>query len=135
MEQSSEDLGANGQAAAASTDVDDDYLRWQEEIRLAEEEAEAMKAGKLHRYHKDFRKQVEFAAEAPVVTAAPVEEEAAVVEASAAPEAETEFTDDDGTVYKWDPDRYAWVPQASPEQTRMHEFLLIFLIQDRSSYN
>jgi len=111
MEQTSEDLGTNGQAAtAAATDVDDDYLRWQEEIRLAEEEAEAMKAGKSHRYHKDFRKQVEFAAE-PVVAA--VEEEA-VVEASA-PEVETEFTDDDGTVYKWDPFRNAWIPQASPQ--------------------
>ncbi|KAG0555053.1 hypothetical protein KC19_12G140400 [Ceratodon purpureus] len=103
MEQSSEDLGANGQGAA-TTDVDDDYLRWQEEIRLAEEEAEAMKAGKSHRYHKDFRKQVEFAEE-PVVAAV---EEAVV---ATAPEGEQEFTDDDGTVYKWDQSRNAWIPQ------------------------
>lgn len=106
MEQSSEDLGTNGQAAA-TTDVDDDYLRWQEEIRLAEEEAEAVKAGKSHRYHKDFRKQVEFAEE-PVVAAVEDAEEAS------APEVETEFTDDDGTVYKWDPYRNAWIPQVSP---------------------
>lgn len=115
MEQSS----ANGQA----TDVDDDYLRWQEEIRLAEEEAEAMKAGKSHRYHKDFRKQVDFA-EDPV--AAAVEEEP-VVEASA-PEVETEFTDDDGTVYKWDPYRNAWIPQASPEIPLCMCFMLIEII-------
>jgi hypothetical protein len=94
MEQGSEDLGTNGQGAA-TTDVDDDYLRWQEEIRLAEEEAEAMKAGKSHRYHKDFRKQVEFAEEPAV---------AAIEEA-----------EDDGTVYRWDQSRNAWIPQASSE--------------------
>jgi hypothetical protein len=31
---------------------DDDYLRWQEEIRHAEEEVEALEAGKTHRCHK-----------------------------------------------------------------------------------
>jgi hypothetical protein len=84
------------------------YLRWQEEIRLAEEEAEAMKAGKSHRYHKDFRKQVEFAEE-PAVAAIEEAEEAT------APEGEQEFTDDDGTVYRWDQSRNAWIPQASSE--------------------
>jgi hypothetical protein len=44
---------------ASTTDVDDDYLRWQEEIRFAVEEAEALKAGKTHRYRKHFRKQVQ----------------------------------------------------------------------------
>jgi hypothetical protein len=48
---------------SSTTDVDDDYLRWQEEIRLAKEEAEALKAGRTHRYHKDFQKHVEFAEE------------------------------------------------------------------------
>lgn len=103
MAQNGEDVGANGQAAATA-DVDDDYLRWQEEIRLAEEEAEAMKAGKSHRYHKDFRKQVEFTEE-PVVAAVEQAEEAS------APENEQEFTDDDGTVYRWDHGRHAWIPQ------------------------
>ena len=37
---------------ASITDVDDDYLRWQEEIRFAEEEAEALKADNTHECHK-----------------------------------------------------------------------------------
>ena len=38
-----------GQASTA--DVVDDYLRWQEEIQFAEEEADALKVGRTHRYH------------------------------------------------------------------------------------
>ena len=41
---------------ASTPNVDDNYLRWQEDIRFAEEEAEALKAGKTHQYDKDFRK-------------------------------------------------------------------------------
>lgn len=124
MEQSSEDPGANGQAAA-TPDVDDDYLKWQEEIRLAEEEAQALKAGKTHRYHKDFRKQVEFSqSDSPAVVEDSAEPEP---EASAPAEAETEFTDDDGTVYKWDPYRNAWIPQANPKPFVI-AFLLIFYL-------
>jgi hypothetical protein len=47
----------NGGGGERQTDEDDDYARWQEEIRQAEEEAEAMKAGKGRRYHQDFRKR------------------------------------------------------------------------------
>jgi hypothetical protein len=43
---------------ASTTHVDDDCLRWQEEIRFAEEEAEALKAGETHRYHKDFESRL-----------------------------------------------------------------------------
>lgn len=107
MAQAGEGQGANGQ----TTDVDDDYLRWQEEIRIAEEEAEAMKAGKQHRYHKDFRKKEEKVdwAVPVVVAAAEVEDEERP--ASPPPAGEQEFTDDDGTVYKWDHALNAWVPQ------------------------
>jgi hypothetical protein len=62
---------------ASTTDVDDDCLRWQEEIRLTEEEAEALKAGRTHRYHNGFRKHVQFAEEpidtraTPSIAAAP----------------------------------------------------------------
>lgn len=33
--------------------------------------------------------------------------------ASSPPEGEDEFTDDDGTIYKWDKALRAWVPQVS----------------------
>ena len=89
-----------------ATDVDDDYVRWQWEIRLAEEEAEALKAGKTHRYHKDFPKQVEFAEE-PIEPALAVEAENEERPGNP-PEGEQEFTDDHRTVQVG-----PWVPQVS----------------------
>jgi HIV Tat-specific factor 1 len=96
---------------ASTTDVDDDYLRWQEEIQLAEEEAEALKAGRTHRYHKDFRKHVEFVEES--IEPAPAVEVEDEERPATPPEGEQEFTDDDGTVYKWDRGLNSWVPQVS----------------------
>ena len=42
--------------------------------RLVEEEAEALKAGQTHQYHKDFRKHVEFVKE-PIKPAPAIEVE------------------------------------------------------------
>ncbi|BBN01358.1 HIV Tat-specific factor 1 [Marchantia polymorpha subsp. ruderalis] len=84
----------------ASGDEDDDYKRWQEEIRKAEEEAEALKSGKGKKAEEDrtvHGKKVDVVAD---------EERP-----QTPPEGEEEFTDDDGTVYNWDKKLRAWVPQ------------------------
>ncbi len=105
--------GANGGGGEGGgvqqVDVDDDFARWQEEIRQAEEEAEAMKAGKGRRYHADFRKREgETKAQwtMPAVEAKEEEERP-----QNPPEGEEEFIDDDGTVYRWDHALKAWAPQ------------------------
>jgi hypothetical protein len=102
--------GANGGGGGVQqVDVDDDFARWQEEIRQAEEEAEAMKAGKGRRYHADFRKREgETKAQwtMPAVEAKEEEERP-----QNPPEGEEEFIDDDGTVYRWDHALKAWAPQ------------------------
>ncbi len=103
--------GANGGGGGGvqQVDVDDDFARWQEEIRQAEEEAEAMKAGKGRRYHADFRKREgETKAQwtMPAVEAKQEEERP-----QNPPEGEEEFIDDDGTVYRWDHALKAWAPQ------------------------
>ncbi|KAL2641663.1 hypothetical protein R1flu_009250 [Riccia fluitans] len=82
----------------ASADEDDDYKKWQEEIRKAEEEAEALKSGKGKQTDEVFNGQAE---------TVPVDDE----RSQTPPEGEDEFTDDDGTVYKWDKRLRAWVPQ------------------------
>ncbi|XP_026422055.1 splicing factor U2AF-associated protein 2-like isoform X2 [Papaver somniferum] len=84
--------------AAATPDNDDEFAKWQEEVRKAELEAEALKHGsKLNDVGgsdqlKDLEGDVD---ERP----------------STPPDGEEEFTDDDGTVYKWDRGLRAWVPQ------------------------
>ncbi|KAI3990169.1 hypothetical protein MKX01_029147 [Papaver californicum] len=85
-------------AAAATADNDNEFAKWQEEVRRAELEAEALKRGtKLNDVGgpyqlKDLEEDVD---ERP----------------STPPDGEEEFTDDDGTVYKWDGCLRAWVPQ------------------------
>lgn len=67
---------------AASTE--DEFEKWQKEIQEAEAEAERLKNG-----------AVEDDQDRP----------------SSPPEGEDEFTDDDGTRYKWDKALRAWAPQ------------------------
>ncbi|KAL3677846.1 hypothetical protein R1sor_020802 [Riccia sorocarpa] len=81
----------------ASGEEDDDYKKWQEEIRKAEEEAEALKSGKGKQTEEVYNGQAEAAADDD--------------RPQTPPEGEEEFTDDDGTVYKWDKRLRAWVPQ------------------------
>ncbi|KAF3337862.1 Splicing factor U2AF-associated protein 2 [Carex littledalei] len=65
---------------------EDDFARWQKEIGQAESKVQADGLGGLGEGELDDR---------PVTP----------------PEGEEEFTDDDGTVYKWDRSLRAWVPQ------------------------
>ncbi|KAH9310841.1 hypothetical protein KI387_025876, partial [Taxus chinensis] len=85
-------------------DKDDDFQRWQEEVRQAEAEAEALisqtKEGKDVEVHADVRGEGTF------IDASNDDERP-----HTPPDGEEEFTDDDGTVYKWDRNLRAWVPQ------------------------
>ncbi|XP_057962874.1 uncharacterized protein LOC131154242 isoform X2 [Malania oleifera] len=84
-----------GYSASVSSNIDDEFEKWQEEVRQAEAEAEALKhesvtgnvVGHLGRDDHDR----------PLTP----------------PDGEEEFTDDDGTTYKWDRELRAWVPQGN----------------------
>ncbi|RZC72984.1 hypothetical protein C5167_048464 [Papaver somniferum] len=86
-----------------TSDNDDEFAKWQEEIKKAELEAEALKHGsKLNDVGgSDHLKYLEGG----------VEERP-----STPPDGEGEFTDDDGTVYKWGRGLRAWVPQAFADE-------------------
>ncbi|GMN59785.1 hypothetical protein TIFTF001_028878 [Ficus carica] len=68
---------------------DDEFKKWQKEIREAEAEAEAENGSHGFSVEDDNDRP------------------------STPPEGEEEFTDDDGTTYKWDRGLRAWVPQDS----------------------
>jgi len=69
----------------AAPDAEDDFEKFQKEVTEAEEEVEALKGS------------AEDGDERPATP----------------PDGEEEFTDDDGTIYKWDRTLRAWVPQVS----------------------
>ncbi|KAJ9546073.1 hypothetical protein OSB04_025780 [Centaurea solstitialis] len=75
----------NSEQVPPSTVNDDEFERWQNEVRSAEAEVEA----------GDVNHEVADDDERP----------------SSPPDGQEEFTDDDGTVYKWDRKLRAWVPQ------------------------
>lgn len=82
---------------------DEDFLKWQEEIKKAEEEHARLKSGKGKSGSRAMS-----AADRGKIERQPVK----VDERPATPpEGEEEFTDDDGTVYRWDHGRKAWAPQ------------------------
>lgn len=108
--QSTSQPQVNGQTTVSHTsdaylkasDADDDFLRWKEEVRQAEAEAEALKSGTTKRTEvylqgakEELKIQTDDADERPHTP----------------PDGEQEFTDDDGTVYRWDHNLRAWVPQ------------------------
>ncbi|KAL1205820.1 Splicing factor U2af large subunit A [Cardamine amara subsp. amara] len=81
---------------AASTSTEDEFEKWQREIKEAEAEAERLKNGSVSgSFGTDLVEDDHDRASSP-------------------PEGEDEFTDDDGTRYKWDKARRAWVPQDDP---------------------
>lgn len=85
--------------AVPSNDGDgsDEFEKWQREIREAEAETERLKTGSVSRNTGDafgFDDQ-----DRPLTP----------------PEGEEEFTDDDGTRYKWDRNLRAWVPQVGAQ--------------------
>ncbi|KAM0940088.1 putative RNA recognition motif domain, nucleotide-binding alpha-beta plait domain superfamily [Dioscorea sansibarensis] len=85
-----------------AADNDDDFTKWEKEVKEAEAAAEALKNG--------------------TVTSGlgSVQQEESVLDEidtdldnrpATPPDGEEEFTDDDGTTYKWDRGLKAWVPQ------------------------
>ncbi|KAH1114479.1 hypothetical protein J1N35_007857 [Gossypium stocksii] len=86
--------GDNSNAVPSNDgDGSDEFEKWQIEIREAEAETERLKTGSVSRSTGDafgFDDQ-----DRPLTP----------------PEGEEEFTDDDGTRYKWDRNLRAWVPQ------------------------
>lgn len=97
---------------AVSTNADDEFEKWQKEIKEAEAEAELLKTGSISSSHGEFGGDYHDSAFTP-------------------PDGEEEFTDDDGTRYKWDKNLGAWVPQddaSSTEKYGMEE--MIFLQQE-----
>ncbi|KFK25854.1 hypothetical protein AALP_AA8G171000 [Arabis alpina] len=84
------------QNTTASTSAEDEFEKWQKEIKEAEAEAERLKNGSVSgslgtEFIEDGHER-----------------------ASSPPEGEDEFTDDDGTRYKWDKALRAWAPQDEP---------------------
>ncbi|CAN1154253.1 HIV Tat-specific factor 1 homolog, partial [Linum perenne] len=78
-----------GVADIPTGDDEDEFEKWQREVSEAEAEAEKLKNG---------------------YAASTVETDNDAV-VSSPPEGEQEFTDDDGTTYKWDRSLRVWVPQ------------------------
>lgn len=89
------------------SNVDDEFEKWQREVREAEREAERLKNG---------------SASDSVGGYLGGDDHDGV---PASPEGEDEFTDDDGTTYKWDRGLRAWVPQVCAIGLRQSSVILI----------
>lgn len=80
-------------------DGEDDFAKWQKEVREAEAEAKALKKGTSTSGVGQGKGEQEGMGVGPDdIPGTP-------------PDGEEEFTDDDGTTYKWDHGLRAWVPQ------------------------
>ncbi|MCO5572273.1 hypothetical protein L7F22_026026 [Adiantum nelumboides] len=104
---------------------DDDFLKWQEEIRKAEEEQARLKSGKGKGSGKTAPAVY---AEKPRRDSVGKEEDRPVTP----PQGEREFTDDDGTTYRWDFGRKVWVPQgeAVVEAPVYHAEEMVFHVEE-----
>lgn len=114
---------SNEQKAKHSTLVspntdEDEFEKWKREVEEAEAEAERLKNGSLSGNTGD-----DLGIDDPDRVLSP-------------PDGEDEFTDDDGTTYKWDGSLRAWVPQDNPssvsgrfgvEEMTFHEQEEVFL--------
>ncbi|KAG5237366.1 splicing factor U2AF-associated protein [Salix suchowensis] len=85
--------GSDYSRAVSSNDDEDEFEKWQREVKEAEAEAERLKNGSLSGNTAD-----DFGIDDSDRILSP-------------PDGEDEFTDDDGTTYKWDRSIRAWVPQ------------------------
>ncbi|KAL9402269.1 hypothetical protein Peur_006118 [Populus x canadensis] len=97
---------------------EDEFEKWKREVEEAEAEAERLKNGSLSGNTGD-----DLGIDDPDRVLSP-------------PDGEDEFTDDDGTTYKWDGSLRAWVPQDNPssvsgrfgvEEMTFHEQEEVFL--------
>ncbi|KAH8496778.1 hypothetical protein H0E87_019502 [Populus deltoides] len=109
---------ANYSTLVSSNDDEDEFEKWQREVKEAEAEAERLKNGSLPGNTGD-----DFGIDDSDRILSP-------------PDGEDEFTDDDGTTYKWDRSLRAWVPQDNlssvsgqygVEQMTFHEQEEVFL--------
>lgn len=82
--------------AGLSGSADDDFAKWEEEVREAEVEVEALKHGNNDQLGDGVHERTEVVPDD---------------RPSTPPDGEEEFVDDDGTTYKWDRGLRAWVPQ------------------------
>ncbi|PKA66716.1 Splicing factor U2af large subunit B [Apostasia shenzhenica] len=88
-----------------TSDNEDDFVKFQKEISEEQAKVEALKRGNAtteHGYQEGILGGVENFDNRPTTP----------------PEGEEEFTDDDGTLYKWDHGLRAWVPQDNVPLTR-----------------
>ncbi|KAJ0977064.1 hypothetical protein J5N97_012538 [Dioscorea zingiberensis] len=92
----------SGPSITNTTDKDDDFAKWEKEVKEAEAAAEALKKGTATSGSGSVQ-QEESVLEEPDTG---LDERPATP-----PDGEEEFTDDDGTTYKWDRGLRAWVPQ------------------------
>ncbi|XP_020531986.1 splicing factor U2AF-associated protein 2 isoform X2 [Amborella trichopoda] len=95
-----EELGGQSQhydnsVSESTFGAKDDFLQWKKEVAEAEAEAENLKEDPFVAGGADDRP-------------------------SSPPDGEDEFTDDDGTTYKWDRSLRAWVPQDDSHSNREH---------------
>uniref|UniRef100_A0A6N2NE79 RRM domain-containing protein n=1 Tax=Salix viminalis TaxID=40686 RepID=A0A6N2NE79_SALVM len=115
---SSNEQKTNYSTLVSSNDDEDEFEKWQREVKEAEAEAERLKNGSLSGNTAD-----DFGIDDSDRILSP-------------PDGEDEFTDDDGTTYKWDRSLRAWVPQDNLsivsgqyglEQMTFHEQEEVFL--------
>ncbi|OVA05161.1 RNA recognition motif domain [Macleaya cordata] len=90
-------LRRSDHSTAETSDNDDEFAKWQKEVREAEVE-EALKHGTTSNNVEGSDQLKDFEGDADDRPSTP-------------PDGEEEFTDDDGTIYKWDRGLRAWVPQ------------------------
>ncbi|KAL8166228.1 hypothetical protein V2J09_007727, partial [Rumex salicifolius] len=94
----SKPTSATSNASAAVSSTEDEFEKWQKEVQQAEAEAEMLKNGSAPNDIGGINR----------LTASGLDDQD---RPTTPPEGEEEFTDDDGTVYKWDRALRAWVPQ------------------------
>lgn len=96
---------------SVSPNIDEDeFEKWKREVKEAEAEAERLKNGYLSGNTGD-----DLGIDDPDRALSP-------------PDGEDEFTDDDGTTYKWDGSLRAWVPQVGCHFVAFGGFIFILIL-------
>ncbi|KAJ6357446.1 hypothetical protein OIU78_005325 [Salix suchowensis] len=107
---SSNEQKTNYSTLVSSNDDEDEFEKWQREVKEAEAEAERLKNGSLSGNTAD-----DFGIDDSDRILSP-------------PDGEDEFTDDDGTTYKWDRSIRAWVPQVGFHFVPFCGFIFILIL-------
>lgn len=116
-----------------TSDNDDDFIKWQKEVKEAEAEAEALKHSTTSGGVGGFVEPKDSGGNGVLKETETDSDERPLTP----PDGEDEFTDDDGTTYKWDRNLRAWVPQDSSfstyeveEMTFLHEEEIFPIVKD-----